>query len=237
MSSPGKPPPNVADMLEQLAHTGDGVFAVDRQHRIILWNRAAESLLGYSAQEVLGKPCEDVIQGRDCNGLLSCSKQCARFEEAKKLHWLPHQIFHARGKDGKEVWIDVTTLSVLSERRKLSTLVHIFRNAGGAGAGNDNTKSPWRTEQLPKPVSELAYQPGPGSPKNEDEGNREIASLTKSELSILRYLTEGISTTAISARLFISPTTVRNHVQNILRKLQVHSRLEAIALTFHKRLL
>ncbi len=74
MSSPEKPPPKVADMLEQLAHTGDGVFAVDLHHRIILWNRAAESLLGYTAQEVLGKLCEEVIQGRDCNGQLVVSQ-------------------------------------------------------------------------------------------------------------------------------------------------------------------
>ena len=230
MSLPKKPSPKVADMLEQLAHTGDGVYAVDCQQRIILWNRAAESLLGYTAPEVLGRPCWEVIQGHDCNGDLTCRKHCSEFEEAKKLRWQPHQDIRTRSKDGKDVWIDVTTLSVLSERRELSTLVHIFRNAGG------NDKPLWRPEQLPQPVSELAFQPGPGSPKNVDEGNRDLAPLTKSELSVLRHLTEGMSTTAISESLFISSTTVRNHVQNILKKLQVHSRLEAIALAFHQRM-
>ncbi len=233
MRSPEKPSPKVADILEQLAHTADGVFAVDRHHRIILWNRAAESLLGYAAQEVLGRPCEDVIQGRDCNGHLTCGKQCSQFEEAKKLRWQPHQDVRARSKDGKEVRIDVTTLSVLSEQQELSTLVHIFRNSGGAGTDHDKANLSWPTEQLPQPISGPGFQRG-GSPNDGDK--QKPAPLSNRELSVLRHLTEGMSTTAISDRLFISPTTVRNHVQNILRKLQVHSRLEAIALAFHQRL-
>ena len=226
MSSAEKPSPKLADMLEQLAHTGDGVYAVDCHQRIILWNQAAESLLGYTSPEVLGRPCWEVIQGHDCNGDLTCSKHCYQFEEAKKLRWQPHQNTRTRSKDGKEVWIDVTTLSVLSERRELSTLVHIFRNARG------DDKPLWRPEQLPQPVSEFAFQRG-GSPN--DGGKRKPAPLSSRELSVLRHLTEGMGTTAIGERLFISPTTVRNHIQNILRKLQVHSRLEAIALAFHQR--
>src|SRR3990170_2782059 len=85
MKSPGKRSRKVANFLQRLAHTGDGVFAVDPDHHITLWNQAAESLLGYSDEEVLGKNCHDVIQGRDCNGLVICSKQCSHFEVAKSL--------------------------------------------------------------------------------------------------------------------------------------------------------
>ena len=127
MSSQGKRSRGAANLLEQLAHTGDGVFAVDRHHHIILWNQAAKSLLGYSAQEALGKNCHDIMQGRDANGVLICSKQCSHFEAAKSLRRLPHENLCARAKNGAAVWINVTTLSVLSQRRKLSTLVHFFR--------------------------------------------------------------------------------------------------------------
>ena len=44
MRSPEKPSPKVADILEQLAHTANGVFAVNCHQRIILWNQAAEAL-------------------------------------------------------------------------------------------------------------------------------------------------------------------------------------------------
>jgi two-component system nitrate/nitrite response regulator NarL len=51
--------------------------------------------------------------------------------------------------------------------------------------------------------------------------------LTYRELDVLRLLAEGVGGAEISGRLGISRNTVRTHVQNILTKLQVHSRLEA----------
>lgn len=54
--------------------------------------------------------------------------------------------------------------------------------------------------------------------------------LTARELAILRLLVEGGNGRAMARELSISPNTVRTHVQNILTKLQVHSRLEAVAL-------
>jgi DNA-binding CsgD family transcriptional regulator len=54
--------------------------------------------------------------------------------------------------------------------------------------------------------------------------------LTERELEILQLLAEGLSGRAIAARLYLSPHTVRNHVQRIIQKLNVHSRLEAVAL-------
>lgn len=53
--------------------------------------------------------------------------------------------------------------------------------------------------------------------------------LTKRELEILQMLARGLSNEAISKQLYISPTTARNHIQNILGKMGVHSKLEAVA--------
>jgi DNA-binding NarL/FixJ family response regulator len=53
--------------------------------------------------------------------------------------------------------------------------------------------------------------------------------LTRREKEILRFLALGMGTSAISRELSISPATVRNHAQRILAKLQVHSRLAAVA--------
>lgn len=55
------------------------------------------------------------------------------------------------------------------------------------------------------------------------------AELTPREIEVLRLLADGLSNQAISQRLTISLHTVRNHVQNIITKLQVHSKLEAVA--------
>lgn len=53
--------------------------------------------------------------------------------------------------------------------------------------------------------------------------------LTARERTVLRLLVEGASSRQIAEALSVSPNTVRTHVQNILMKLHVHSRLEAVA--------
>jgi DNA-binding NarL/FixJ family response regulator len=68
----------------------------------------------------------------------------------------------------------------------------------------------------------------------EREQRREIqamfAALTEREWEILRMLATGMRNDDIAATLFISPQTVQTHVRNVLGKLQVHSKLEAVAL-------
>jgi DNA-binding NarL/FixJ family response regulator len=58
---------------------------------------------------------------------------------------------------------------------------------------------------------------------------RHAEPLTPRELEVLRALTDGLSTPEICDRLFIAPNTLRTHVQNIMAKLRVHSKLEAVA--------
>jgi DNA-binding NarL/FixJ family response regulator len=63
-----------------------------------------------------------------------------------------------------------------------------------------------------------------------------IEPLTPRELEVLRALVDGLSTPDICARLFIAPNTLRTHVQNIMGKLRVHSKLEAVAFALRHRL-
>jgi DNA-binding NarL/FixJ family response regulator len=55
--------------------------------------------------------------------------------------------------------------------------------------------------------------------------------LTDREQEVLACLREGLSNAMVAERLGVSPNTVRNHVQRILYKLNVHSKLEAVVLT------
>jgi len=52
-------------------------------------------------------------------------------------------------------------------------------------------------------------------------------TLTDREREVLSLLVEGASSAGMAERLFLSPHTVRTHVQNLMTKLQVHSRVEA----------
>jgi DNA-binding NarL/FixJ family response regulator len=54
-----------------------------------------------------------------------------------------------------------------------------------------------------------------------------FSRLTRREREVLGCLTDGADNEAIARSLVISPETVRTHIQNILAKLGVHSRLEA----------
>lgn len=61
------------------------------------------------------------------------------------------------------------------------------------------------------------------------DGQSPKPQLTAREHEVLELLAEGASTATIAQRLVVSPHTVRNHVQRILVKLEVHSKLEAVA--------
>jgi two-component system nitrate/nitrite response regulator NarL len=66
-------------------------------------------------------------------------------------------------------------------------------------------------------------------PADQDPEALLARQLTRREREILALLAAGASGKEIAAELFLSPNTVRTHVQNVLTKLQVHSRLEAVA--------
>jgi DNA-binding NarL/FixJ family response regulator len=65
--------------------------------------------------------------------------------------------------------------------------------------------------------------------KEQDQAHDRIARLTRREREVLALLAEGADNDGIARVLVISPQTARTHIQNILGKLSVHSRLEAAA--------
>jgi two-component system nitrate/nitrite response regulator NarL len=81
----------------------------------------------------------------------------------------------------------------------------------------------------------LVVSKGPAKTRVAGSGNEDrlvallIQQLTPRELEVLGQLAQGVSGSVIAERLHMSPNTVRTHVQSILAKLQVHSRLEAAA--------
>ena len=70
-------------------------------------------------------------------------------------------------------------------------------------------------------------------PQDQDE----IVALTPRETDVLEQLSSGLPYTAIAENLHISPSTVRRHIENIYSKLQVHSKLEAVALAKKRNLI
>lgn len=62
-----------------------------------------------------------------------------------------------------------------------------------------------------------------------------LASLTEREMGVLRLVATGLSNKQIANQLFISEETVKVHIRNLLRKLNVHSRVAATVLYFEHK--
>lgn len=56
----------------------------------------------------------------------------------------------------------------------------------------------------------------------------DTVKLSAREIDVLEQLSKGLSYTIIAENLFLSPSTVRKHIENIYKKLQVHSKIEAV---------
>ena len=61
--------------------------------------------------------------------------------------------------------------------------------------------------------------------------------LTEREMEVLKLVARGMNNRDIAKELFISENTVKNHVRNILEKLQIHSRMEAVMVAVREKLI
>ncbi len=61
--------------------------------------------------------------------------------------------------------------------------------------------------------------------------------LTDREMEVLKLVAQGLNNRDIAKRLFISENTVKNHIRNILEKLHLHSRMEAVVYAVREKLL
>lgn len=61
-----------------------------------------------------------------------------------------------------------------------------------------------------------------------NKSDEEEIKLTPREIDVLEQLSKGLTYTVIAENLFLSPSTIRRHIENIYTKLQVHNKLEAV---------
>jgi two-component system NarL family response regulator len=75
--------------------------------------------------------------------------------------------------------------------------------------------------------------------KRSNERSQQVPTprLTERELEVLKLVARGLNNRDIAKELFISENTVKNHIRNILEKLQLHSRMEAVVYAVREKLL
>jgi DNA-binding CsgD family transcriptional regulator len=217
--------PHDSEALDRIARSGQAVFAIDSADRIILWNKKCEELLGKTARSVLGKRCYDVMGGRDENGNIYCYRNCPVAFQSREKAKDPVKRFQLSVetlKQGRKS-VEVSLFAIPSYHPALSTVVHVLREGRQ------------KTSALERELAREADSRDPLWPMTTKEGAP--VDLTAREKEILRCLGEGLSTPAIGKKLFIAPVTVRNHIQAILHKLDVHTKLAAVVFAYQHELI
>ena len=213
------------NLFEILDNAADGAFVIDEEQGIVYWNQAAQEILGYAPEEVLGQSCYEVLGGCDDRGQAICCPQCYVTVAAGSGQAVTSYDVATRTKSGQMRWISVSILVTSANENNPSPLVvHLFRDA---------TKKKQREQFILQMLEEAErLQAATLSPMPAATGQSLADELTDREREVLALLAQGFNTNDIAQSLSISSSTVRNHVQNILNKLQVHSRLEAVAYAF-----
>jgi PAS domain S-box-containing protein len=205
-------------LTSTICGAGDGAFVIGADGTVTVWNAAAELLLGYTERETLGRGCGEVFAGCDADGNRLCKPDCEIRALAQQNKPIQSFDMQTRTKAGRPLWLNMSVVAVSCDGRVAPRLVYFMRDVTA-------------TKEL------LKRAHAPSAASSDTSGTRAATpQLTRRELDVLRLLTHGLSTTAVAARLHVTRTTARNHVQNILGKLGVHSRLEAVAYAARHRL-
>lgn len=211
------------ELLRMFESAADGVHAVDAEQRIIFCNRAAARILGFEPEEILGRYCYDVIAGGDYLGQPFCRRDCPIVGSTKRGRGVQNFDIRCRKADGGEVWLNVSVLTVEDPEGEGRLTVDLFRDI------TQRRRSEMLAQQIVEAVSR--YQPEEGEAKREEAGRPypvPAPRLTRRELDVLRLLACGTSLPVMAQTLGIKGATVSNHIEHILGKLGVHSRLEAV---------
>jgi DNA-binding CsgD family transcriptional regulator len=210
------------ELLDILAAGGPPAFASDSRDRIVFWNQGAADLLGRRSEEVLGRHCYEAIEGRDVFGNRFCYANCpvvAGLRGGEAVGGFELQV-SANGH-GRRL-AHVTILRIPSVRPDLYSVLHILSPIDPEG----------RLARALAAVGAVSAPALSGCALGTDPAATAAPPLTAREREILQWVAAGLQNKEIAQKLDLSLATVRNHIHNILEKLAVHSKLEAVSLAF-----
>ena len=215
------------DQMEVITRSDAAAFATDEKGCITIWNQGAETLLGYPAVRVLGRSCHEILCGLDVFGNRFCDRSCALICMVERHEPVHHFELDVRAESGDMIPTSFSIVVLPGPRPPQYTVIHFMEKVDRQQEVSSLVRR-ILTEQHAPPVARPAIDEAPSQPS---------PHLTTREVEVLRLLAEGTSTQDIASSLFISVPTTRNHVQSILRKLDVHSKLEAVSLAIRTHLL
>jgi PAS domain S-box-containing protein len=206
------------ELFSLLEHTADAAYTVTATGEICSWNRAAERLLGFPANEVLHRNIDEVLEARDALG----TPALAGGSEAMTRTWdatsggVSNFDLEVKTRSSDRIWVNVSTIVFDNSRTGRRLFVRLAHDVDQRH----------RNEELLNRMIEGARQ---FVSLSENVANHApVAALSDQERRILTLFAEGSDPATIARTLSISPQTLRNHLHHINRKLRTHNRLEAV---------
>ncbi|HOK06523.1 MAG TPA: adenylate/guanylate cyclase domain-containing protein [Syntrophales bacterium] len=106
----------------------DGVYIVDRRRRIVFWNRGAEAITGYGAQEVTGRRCADnILNHIDGDGNLLCRNLCPLLRTIRTGEATEAKVYPLH-KDGRRFPVMTHIAPLRDETGRVIAGIEIFRD-------------------------------------------------------------------------------------------------------------
>ncbi len=214
----------VPDLCEALEGSPDAAFITDRHNRVLYANPAARTLLGHDGVRPFSASCDAFLGGHDLFDNRYCAENCPVMQMAARGEAVKGFRMRLRGREEGELVVDLSILHLAVPPPEHYLLVHVLRPVT-------------RVAPLPLPAGPETRPPRSSLEAVRESPDVRARRLTAREVEVLGMLAAGRATAEIASRLNISALTARNHVQNILEKLEVHSKSEAVAFAFQKRLI
>lgn len=199
------------DIFEQ---TTDAVFGIDQQGHVLFLNSACQALFGWSLADARDRHCSALLCGRDLHDRAFCGDNCPVPKQRSEHNRLNDFDLVVKQSNGNPVMVNINAYYTPASLRQTCRDISVFFSL--------------RRVNCHRLIKRLACTSA--QPKVTDFRQ---GKLTDRETGILRMASEGIKTVDIASKLCISQATVRNHFKNIYKKLDVHSRAQAIALAMN----
>jgi PAS domain S-box-containing protein len=213
------------ELFDLLEGTSDAAFAISNEDEICSWNKAAETLFGYSAAEALNKTLPSLLHGRGPLGnemqVEDSSVRC----RAEKHLAIPNFDLEVKVRSGRRIWVNVSTIVYENPRNHRRLIVHLAHDVTDRKRLEELLQKMMDVSRQLSNLTEVAMRPVPVNP------------LSKQEKEILRSFSMGKNSTEIARTRKITLQTLRNHLHHINRKLHTHNRLEAVTHAMLRKLL
>ena len=121
---------------ELLDNLEEGVYFVDRDRKITYWNKGAQRISGYSAEEVTGKACKDsILVHIDDHGRSLCEEGCP-LSETIETGRVCDALVYLQHKDGHRIPVSVRAAPIRNDQGKIIGAVESFRDQSRMDAVN-----------------------------------------------------------------------------------------------------